>query len=101
MALDRAQPLDGSNNSSHHHIDGPVSIHFSETSLCPVVVDDRLGQSDVSAHALRKDLLGVVGSLHQSRTLNVTDPADSRRFRVDVVDRLADRTVPATGNPAQ
>jgi len=100
-ALDRAQPLDGSHNSGYHHVDGPVSVYFCETSLRPIVLHNRFGQSDISAHALRKDFLSVIGSLYQSRTLNVTDSADSRRFRVDVVDRLADRAIPAPGNPAQ
>ena len=67
-----AQPLDGSNNSGRNRGDRPVSIHFGKTSQRPVVLDHRRGQCLVSAHALRKDLLRVIGSLDQRSAFYIT-----------------------------
>ena len=93
--------LDGGNNTGRDRNDRSVSNHFRKTSKSPVVLDNRRGHGFVSAHALREYLLRVVGSLDQRRTFNVADSIHLRRIAELVVDALADRTIPATRNPAQ
>ncbi len=81
--------------------DRPVSIHFRKSSQSPVVLDNRRGEGRVSAHALLEDLFRVIGSLDQRRTFNIAKSIPLGRMHVDVVDGLADRTIPAPRNAAQ
>src|ERR1035441_8552790 len=90
-----AQPLNGGNNSGRNFCDRPVSIHFRETSRSPVVLNNRRSLCLISAHALRKNLLGVVGSLDQRSPFNIAEATHLRGLAVDGIDGLADRTVPA------
>jgi len=67
-----AQPLNGGNNSSRNCGNLPISTYFRESSQLAIVLDNRSSLSCVSAHALRKCLLRVIGSLGQSSTLYIT-----------------------------
>src|ERR1035438_442535 len=96
-----AQLLDSGNNSGRNCTNRPVSIHFRKTSKSPVVLNNGRGQGHISAHALLEDLFRVIGSLDQSSTLNVAIAIPLGRLSINVVDGLADRTVPAPRNPAQ
>ena len=91
----------GGNYARRDRCDRPVSINLCETSQLPVVIDDRCGQSCIRAHALLENLFRVIGSLDQRRTLYIAEPILFRRIHVNVVDSLADRTIPAPGNAAQ
>ena len=96
------QPLDGGNNSGCHLSDRPVSIHFRETSQSPVVLDNGRGQCLVSAHALLAKTSSVSSARWTSAAPSISqNPSTLGGFDVDVVDGLADRTIPAPRNPAQ
>jgi hypothetical protein len=96
-----AHPLDGGNNSGRYCCNRPVSLHFSETSQSPVVLDYWRGQGFISAHALFENLFRVIGSLDKRRSFYIAKSIPFRRIHVNVVDGLADRTVPPPRNPAQ
>jgi hypothetical protein len=53
----------GGYNSGRNYCYWPVSIHFRETSLLPIVIDDRSSQSRIRTHALLENLFRVIGSL--------------------------------------
>src|SRR5208337_2637972 len=90
-----AQTLNGVNNSGCDFSNRPVSIHFGKASQGPVMLDHRRGRGLVSAHALLEDLFRVVGSLGQRGAVHIAKTFLLRRFAIDVINALADRTIPA------
>src|ERR1035437_170202 len=96
-----ARPLNGYNDSGCDFRYRPTSINFRETSQSPVVLNHRRGRGRVSAHALLEDLFRVVGSLDQSGAVRVAYAIPFGRLAVDVINALADRTIPSPRNTAQ
>ena len=95
------QPLDGFNNPGCNRCNRPVSIYFREAFKSPVMLDDRGSLRGISAHSLHKDLLGIIGTLNQSYTIQITKPVLLRGSSMNVVDALAGRAVSATGDAPQ
>ena len=96
-----AYPLNGGNNSGRNLTNRPVSIHFRETPQSPIMLDNRRSESRISAHPLAKDSFRVIGALDQRCTLYVAESIPLGRIHEDVIDRCADRTVPASRNSTQ